>query len=196
MATKLYASGKAGAGGGGGGAVNNASGMARTSGGRTGRDVGASASGALDDDSHHGVGISPAMSGLDSKVLASSEAGSCTALVKRVRSSGVSPAHIRSTEALPTKVFGQNQPAIHRKTETHQDRCPQAGVRDHHHQPPHHRRCLCLSQTDRPGCPLRTASADPSSPCAPWWTSTVLCECRLPVDHDKMVPNIANVPRV
>jgi hypothetical protein len=41
MATRLYASGKAGVCGGDVEAVNNASGMAMTSGGRAGRDVGA-----------------------------------------------------------------------------------------------------------------------------------------------------------
>ena len=94
IATKLYANGKAGAGGVGVGAASKASGISMTSGGRAGRAAGACASSVLDESSHHGVGISSTMSGLDSKVLARSEAGSCTARVKRVRSSGVSAAHI------------------------------------------------------------------------------------------------------
>jgi hypothetical protein len=103
MATRLYASGKVGAGGGSVGAVNNASGMTITSGGRAGRDAGAFAIGVGDLVTHHGAGISSIRSGLVRRVLASSEAGSCTARVKRSRCSGVSAAHILSEEELSTK---------------------------------------------------------------------------------------------
>ena len=104
MATKLYASGKAGVFGGDVEAVNNASGMAMTSGSRAGRSVGAPlAWGVLGKVVHHGAGTSSARSGLVRMVLASSESESCTARVKRVRSSVVKTAHILSAEALPTK---------------------------------------------------------------------------------------------
>jgi hypothetical protein len=102
IATRLYASGKAGAGGGGVGAVNKASGKAMMSGGRAGRDVGALAGGVLDGFAHHGACMSSTRSGLVRRVLASSEAGSCTARVKRARSSGLSAAHNVSVEALST----------------------------------------------------------------------------------------------
>jgi hypothetical protein len=102
IATKLYASGKAGAGADGAeGVANKASGMTMTSGGRAWRDAGAFGRGVLGGATHHGVGKSSVISGLASKVLASSEAGSCTARVKRARSSGVNAAHISSVDARP-----------------------------------------------------------------------------------------------
>ena len=103
MATRLYASGKArGACEGEAEAVNIASGMAMTFGARAGRDTGALAWGVLGEVTHHGACMSSARSGLVRRVLASSEPGSCTARVKRARSSGVRTVHILSAEALPT----------------------------------------------------------------------------------------------
>ena len=64
----------------------------------------------LDKAIHHGVGMSSARSGLARRVLASSEAGSCTAQVKRARSSGVRAAHILSAEALSAKLFAIDCP--------------------------------------------------------------------------------------
>jgi hypothetical protein len=100
IATKLYASGKAGAGG--DGFANRDFGMVMRLGGRAGRGVGALTGGVVDGTVHQGAGMSSARSGLVRRVLANSEVGSCTARVKRERSSGVSAAHISSAEALST----------------------------------------------------------------------------------------------
>ena len=143
MATRLYASGKAGAGGGSVGAVNNASGMTMTSGGRAGRDDGAFVVGVGDLVAHHGAGMSSTRSGLVRRVLASSEAGSCTARVKRARSSGVSAAHILSAEELSTKVqYPRRAQSRLDRVRTDQGRyLPSAAPV--HHLPRHRRRSPC-----------------------------------------------------
>jgi hypothetical protein len=103
IATRLYASGKAEAGVDGVvGATNRVFGMAISSGGRAGRDAGALTGGVVDEIIHQGAGMSSTRSGLVSRVLVSSEVGSCMTRVKRERSSGVSAAHILSAEALST----------------------------------------------------------------------------------------------
>ena len=102
IATRLYASGKAGAGGDGSvGVANRDFGIVMRSGGRAGRGAGALTV-IVDELAHQGAAISSARSGLVRRVLANSEVGSCTARVKRERSSGVSAAHILSAEALST----------------------------------------------------------------------------------------------
>ena len=118
MATKLHAR-KALEDGGGVGAANKASGMARTSGGRAGRNTRALAGGAL-----------VTRSGLVRRVWTSSEARSCTACMKRAPSSGVSAAHILSAEALSTHVQ-YSVPGATRLSRTHQGQYPQAGALGH-----------------------------------------------------------------
>ena len=98
METKLYASGKARAGEGGVGAANKASGIAMTSGVLAGWGAGALAGSVLDEGDHHGAWISFTRSGLVRRVWARSEAGSCTARMKRAPSSGVSAAYTLSVE--------------------------------------------------------------------------------------------------
>ena len=105
IATRLYASGKAGAGvdgDGGVGATNRECGMIISSGGRAGRGAGALTGGVVDGLVHQGAGMSSTRSGLVRRVLVSSEVGSCMTRVKRERSSGFSAAHILSAEALST----------------------------------------------------------------------------------------------
>ena len=103
ITTRLYASGKAGAGVDGGvGATNRECGMIISLGGRAGRGAGALTGGVVDGLVHQGAGMSSTRSGLVSRVLVSSEVGSCMTRVKRERSSGVSAAHILSAEALST----------------------------------------------------------------------------------------------
>ena len=103
IATRLYASGKTGAGVDGGvGATNRECGMIISSGGRAGRGAGALIGGVADELVHQGAGMSSARSGLVRRVLVSSEVGSCITRVKRDRSSGVNAAHILSAEALST----------------------------------------------------------------------------------------------
>lgn len=103
IATRLYASGKAGAGGDWGvGAANKDFGMVMSSGGFAGRGAGVLAGRAVGGIVHHGAGMSTTRSGLVRRVLANSELGSCTARVKWERSSGVRAAHILSVEALST----------------------------------------------------------------------------------------------
>lgn len=103
IATKLYASGKAGAVVDEGvGATNKEFGMVMSLGGRAGRGAGALTGGVVDEPVHQGAGMSSTRSGLMRRVLVSSEVGSCMTRVKRERSSGVSAAHILSAEALST----------------------------------------------------------------------------------------------
>jgi hypothetical protein len=74
--------------------------MEMSSGARAGRGAGALTGGVFDELVHQGAGMSSTRSGLVSRVLVSSDVGSCMTLVKRERSSGVSAAHILSVEAL------------------------------------------------------------------------------------------------
>ena len=96
--------------------------MTMTPGSRTGRDAGALARGIVDKGNHHSAGIS-SRSGLARRVWASSEAGSCTARVKRAPSSGVSAAHILSAETLSTNVQ-YSVPGATRPSGTHQSQYP------------------------------------------------------------------------
>ena len=103
IATRLYASGKAGASGDERvGVANKDFDIVMGSGGRATHGAGPLTGGVVDEIVHQGAGMSSARSGLVRRVLANSEVGSCTARVKRERSSGVSAAHIISGDALST----------------------------------------------------------------------------------------------
>jgi hypothetical protein len=147
--------------------VKNASGMAMTSGGHSGHDMGAIACGALGGPgvTHHGVGMSSTRSGLVRSVLASSELGFFTARVKRVRSSGVKAAHISSADdAFPIGVVGYSRHPENNKA--HQDRCPRVAAANHD-RPLQRRRHHCFQALQRDhhqGYPLRSASEDELEP--------------------------------
>jgi hypothetical protein len=73
----------------------------------------------LDEANHHSAGMLPTRLGLVRSVWAGSEAESCTARVKWACSSGVSEAHMLSTEALSTNVQ-HSMPRATRPSQTHQ----------------------------------------------------------------------------
>ena len=100
------------------------------SGGCAGRGAGVLTGGVVDGLVHQCAGMSSARSGLVRRVLDNSEVGSCTARVKRARSSGVSAAQILSAESLSTA--SSVMPSRWRHTcKAHRGRYPPAVVLCH-----------------------------------------------------------------